>query len=413
MPIFEYKGVDPSGQAVSGTLTGVSLAAAAAALEQRGLNIDHLAPAESIGDPIPASFGKSEEGTQRVPTEPRTYIETNVVGQMVKVPLADIGFFFRQLGTMVHAGVGMVQTLETLHGQTQNFRLKTVIRECAEFAREGKPISAGIERYPDIFSPLMIALVKNGEKAGMMVETLRQVSDYIDREIKLRNLIRRVTLYPKIVIFASIFIIVVANWIIDMVGGKSLITSPLTNLSTWICLAPALIGLWIFTKFVIPNPPVKLKWDRFMIGIPYFGITSHQLAMAKFGRAFASLYRGGVSPHDATILAADASGNEYIRHAIRPAANQVEQGVSITQAFTETQVFTPIVLDMVHTGETTGNLDTMLEKMAEFYEDDSETRAQASGQVLGVVCLLVVAVYIGVIVVRFYVGHFSGVMNSG
>jgi len=410
MAIFEYKGVDGTGQAVSGTLTGASLAAAAAALEQRGLNIEHLAPAENLGDPIPADFGRE---TPR-PTEPvpqRHYIETHVAGQLIKVPLPDQAFFFRQLGTMIHAGVGMVQTLETLYNQTHNFRLKAVVRETADFVREGRPLSAGLERYPDIFSPLTIALVKTGERAGILVETLRQASDYLEREIKLRNLIRRVTLYPKIVIGASIFIIVVANWIIGAVGGKSFIWSPLTSWSTWFLLAPFLIGLWIFFKFIIPNPEMKQRWDRFMIGLPYFGVTAHQLAMAKFGRAFAALYRGGVAPHDATLLAADACGNEHVRALIKPAAQRVRKGVGMTQAFAETRAFSPIPLDMISTGENTGNIDFMLEKMADFYEDDSETRATASGQVLGVICLIAVGIYVGYVVISFYMGRMDSLQS--
>lgn len=409
MAIFEYKGVDASGQAVSGTLTGASLAAAAASLEERGLSIEHLAPTEAgTEEQVPREAPRINE-----PVPQRSYVETHVAGQLIQVPLADLGFFFRQLGTMLHAGVGVVQTLETLYAQTSNFRLKAVIRETADYAREGRPLSTGFERYPDIFSPLMIAMVKTGEKAGMMVDTLRQISDYIDREIRLRNLIRRVTIYPKIVIFASIFIICAANWIVGMVGGQGTIWSPLTSLSTWFCLAPALIGLWIFIKFIVPNPHMKVKWDRFMLGLPYFGTTSHQLAMAKFGRAFASLYRGGVSPHDATILSADSCGNEAIRWQVYPAAKRVEEGVGVTQAFAETRAFSPIVLDMVSTGENTGNLDTMLEKMAEFYEDDAETRATASGQVLGVVALILVGIYVLIVVINFYVKHFSGISSAG
>lgn len=405
MAIFEYKGVDGTGQAVSGTLTGPSLAAAAAALEQRGLSIEHLAPAVNVGDPIPADFGREGSPAAAVPPPQRHYVETHVVGQLIKVPLSDISFFFRQLGTMVHAGVGMVQTLETLYGQTHNMRLKSVIRDTADMVREGRPLSDGLGRYPDIFSPLMLALVRTGEKAGMLVETLRQTSEYIEREIKLRNLIRRVTLYPKLVIGASIFIIVVTNWIIKAVGGTNLIASPLTSWSTWVLLLPFIIGTWFVIKFVIPNPQMKVKWDRIMLGIPYFGVTNHQLAMAKFGRAFASLYRGGVPPRDATILSAEACGNEHLRWQIQPAAKRVEEGVGITQAFAETRAFSPIVLDMISTGENTGNLDMMLEKMAEFYEDDSETRATASGHVLGVICLVVVGIYVGYVVINFYIGH--------
>lgn len=413
MAVFEYKGTDESGQAISGTLSGASLAAAAAALEQRGFAIEHLAPVQGAESEAPtAEVPRGETAVPTGPVDQRNYAQTQIVGQIVKVPLADIGFFFRQLGTMLHAGVGMVQTLDTLAAQTNDFKLKAAIRESNELVREGRPLSQGLERYPDIFTPLMLSLIRTGERSGMLVDILKQVSEYIDREIKLRNLIRRVTIYPKLVIGASIFIICVTNYIIKAVGGKNIITSPLTDWSTWVCLMPWIIGLWVFFKFILPNPPVKLKWDRFIIGIPYFGTTSHQLAMAKFSRAFAALYKGGLPPYEATLLAADSCGNEHVRAQIYPSAQWVKDGMGMTQAFAQTQAFTPMVLDMVHTGETTGNMDTMLDKVAEFYEGDSETRATASGYVLGVVALIIVGVYVAFVVINFYVGYFSGITNA-
>lgn len=416
MPVFEYRGKDAEGQTVSGSMVGASLAAAAAELEKRNVTVEHLAPVEVIGDPVPADF-KAGEGTREKgtppPTDPRNYFQTNVTGQLFgKVPLSDLSFFFRQLATMLHAGVGMVQTLDTLSNQTQDLKLKSVIRECRDHAQEGRPLSAGIQRYPEVFTPLMISLVRTGEQAGMLVDTLRQISDYIEREIKLRNLIRRVTIYPKVVIGASIFIICVTNWIISAVGGKNQIYSPLTTWSTWVCLAPWLIGLWILIKFIIPNPAAKQNWDRFILSIPYFGMTSHQLAMAKFSRAFAALYRGGVSPPDATLLSADSCGNEHLRASIYPAAKRVKEGAGLTESFAQTGAFSPIALDMIHTGETTGNIDMMLEKLAVFYEDDSETRANASGIVLGVLCLIIVGVYVAYVVITFYAGYFSGISNA-
>lgn len=412
MAVFEFRGRNQAGESITGTLSGASLAAAAATLEQRGLTVEHLAPVEGHVEEAAAPQAPPTGGPAGPPMADRNYVQTHVVGQIVKVPLADIGFFFRQLATMLHAGVGMVQTLDTLSKQTHDFKLKAAIRETNELVREGKPLSMGLERYPDVFTPLMLALVRTGERSGMLVDVLRQLSDYIDREIKLRQLIRRVTIYPKLVIGASIFIICVTNWIVGAIGGKGLIQSPLTNWSTWVCLAPWIIGLWVFFKFIQPNPAMKVKWDRFLIGIPYFGTTSLQLAMAKFGRAFAALYRGGLPPHDATLMAADSCGNEHVRELIYPAAERVKNGESMSTAFAQTGTFTPMVLDMIHTGETTGNMDTMLEKVAEYYEGDSETRATASGYVLGVVALVLVGIYVAYVVINFYVGYFSGITNA-
>lgn len=413
MPIFEYRAVDIEGNPVSGTMSGASLTAAGAELEKRGYRIEHLAMTQHPGDPIPPEFGR--EGAQQGPdiTRERTYVETHVVGQFVgRVPLPDLMFFFRQLATMLHAGIGMVQALDTLKGQTHNPRLKQIIGELSQHAREGRPLSFGMQRYPEAFSPLILSLIRVGETSGILDDTLRQIAAYLDREIKLRNNIRRQTLYPKIVLGASIVIILVANMIITAVGGTGLLGSPLTSPVTWIFLGPMIAGLWLFTRLGLPNPAIKHSYDQFVQKVPYIGETVRQMAMAKFGRAMAALYRGGVGLPEATRLSADACGSEYIRSRIYPAIPRLKEGHGLAQTYIETGAFSPIVLDMVQTGEQTGNIDMMLDKMADFYEDEADTRANASATILGVVCLLGVAIYIGYIVVTFYMGRMGAIMDA-
>ncbi len=415
MPIFEYRAQDPEGKPFNGTLVSPSLTAAAAELEKRGYRVDHLAASVMVGDPIPADFKAGSEDEKKSPdiTSQRHYVQTHVVGQFIgQVPLNDLAFFFRQLSTMLHAGVGMVQTFDTLGNQTHNGQLKSIIREISQHAREGRPMSAGMQRYPEVFSPLILSLVRVGEESGVLDATLAQISDYIEREIKLRNLIRRNTMYPKIVIGASIVIILVANMIIGSVGGKNFLTSPLTTPSTWIVLGPFLVGLWLFVKLGLPNPNVKEGWDRAILKIPYLGHTVYQMIMAKFGRALAALYRGGVPMPRAVMLAADACGSQSVRAQIYPAAKRLEEGGSITQTFAETGAFHPIVLDMVQTGESTGNLDMMLDKLADFYEGDSEVRANAMAMILGVVCLLIVGAYVCYLAVTFYGGQFAAIKQE-
>ncbi|MEQ1935599.1 MAG: type II secretion system F family protein [Fimbriimonadaceae bacterium] len=209
MTIFEYKGTDAVGQPVSGSLASISIGAAADELAKRGYTVENLSASEATADPLNPSAV-----FEPLPVADRNVVQTHLLGAFDKVPLSDLGFFFRQLSTMLHAGVGMVQTLETIANQTSDHKLKAVLRECRDNALEGRPLSLGMERYPDVFAPLMISLVKTGEKAGMLDETLKHVSEYIEREIKLRNMIRMATLYPKVVVGASIVIIMVALFVV-------------------------------------------------------------------------------------------------------------------------------------------------------------------------------------------------------
>jgi type II secretory pathway component PulF len=411
MPVFEYKATNPDGEPVSGTLISTDLVSAAAELGKRGFKVQHVGQAEVAGDPVPHDFQpSSSEATRENITDQRSAVMTQVVGPLVgRVSLSQLLFFFRQLATMLHAGVGIVQSLDTLAGQASDPRFRPVVKEISQHVREGRPISAGMQRYPEIFSPLMISIVRTGEEGGILDESLRQIAEHIQREIELRNLIRKATIYPKLVIGASIFIILVTNAIVGAVGGSSFITSPLTLGATWLILGPLIVLLFLFFRLGLAQPGVKYSYDQALLSIPVIGHTIQQFAMAKFGRSFAALYRAGVPVGKSVRLSADACGSEYIRSRVHPSAREIEEGASITESWARTGVFSPIVLDMAHTGETTGNLDDLLDHIAAFYEDDAAVRANQLAVALGVVCLIVVGVYVAYVVITFYTGYFSGI----
>jgi type II secretory pathway component PulF len=431
MPVFEYKATDASGSPITGTLLSTSLVAAAENLAKQGLTVQHVALASSANDPIPQNFSVQKETpapapvapvpeAPRVavpppPTEARSVVMTDIVGPLLlKVPLQQLLFFFRQLSTMLNAGVPIISSLDTLARQTRDPRLVGVVNELSAHVREGRPLSIGMQRYPEVFTPLMLSLVRAGEEGGMLDNALKQMADYIEREIQLRNLVRKATIYPKVVVGSSIVIVIAANYIIRSVLGKpGGLTSPLTEPATWLILAPLIAFLFLFFRVGVTNPRVKHNYDAILLMIPAIGSTLHQMAMAKFGRAFAALYKGGVPIGKAVQLAADACGSDYLRSKIYPAGSALEEGIGVTDAFSRTGAFSQTVLDMTQTGEQTGRLDEMLDKVADFYEDGSQVRANQMAIILGVVCLLAVAAYVGYVVISFYSGHMSNLNQAG
>jgi type II secretory pathway component PulF len=432
MPSFEYTAVNTAGQAESGTILGMSLSDAVQQLTNKGLHVEKINAAQFVGDPLantmvvppPVETPRAEQaafqpsppaGQQNLreapPVEARSYVATNVVGALVgKVGLSQLMFFFRQFAAMVEAGVPMVNTLETLTKQTQDPRLKYVINEMKGHVLEGRPISAGMQRYPEIFSPLQVSLIRAGEEGGFLANASRQVAEYIEQDIRIRNQYKRALFMPKVTVIGSIVIILAANFIISLAtgGAGEKIDSPLTTLAVWVVLGPILVGIFLFFRVGLANPAIKYGWDKFLLKVPYLGDTLQQFAMAKFGRAFGALYAGGVNIPKAIQLSADACGNEYLRAQIHPASRRLETGDDITQTMRDTQAFTPIVLDMMHTGETTGNLDTMLTKVSDYYEDEADVRAQQLGKIIGVVAMVVVGVYVGYVVIKFYMKAVSG-----
>lgn len=354
---------------------------------------------ERLGNPTSQIMGPS--------TEQRSYVATSVVGPLVgKVSLTNLSFFFSQLATMLDAGVPLVQALDTLSTQQRDPKFKTILREMKGHVEAGRPISAGMQRYPEVFSPVMLSLVRSGEEGGFLDDALKTTAEYLEREIELNNLYRRVTFYPKLQIAASMLIIIGANAIISSIKpGAQGLSSPLTTWTTWIWLGPLIIAAFLFARVGLANFQVKYMWDTFVSNVPYLGPTLRQIAMARFGRAFGALYKSGVPMSRALTLGADACGNEFLRARIYPAQQALERGEGVTETLKSTHAFSPIVMDMVGTGEKTGNLDQMLGKMSEYYEQESHTRSIQLGQVFGVLVGLGVAIYIGFIIISFWSGY--------
>lgn len=403
MPVFQYTGTNSDGKAERGLMHGETMESVAKQLAEKGVTVEQLGVASSSQDPLAA------------PTEQSASFEAGIAGAWnSKVPLETLQFFFRQLGTLLNAGINGAEALTSLMKQASHPRLRQIVTETRDMAAAGKPISEGLARHPEVFSPLMVAMVRAGERGGFLSDQCGFISEYLRRDIELRNLIRKETIYPKIVVVASIFIIFGANTLIGSIGreGAEKIWSPLTTPANWILLTPIILLLLYYFKVVQKQPAARYKWDRGVLRIPFIGPTSHGFAMAKFGRSFGALYKAGVPIHEAVLLAADACGNEFIRARIYPSARALEGGEGITVAFTRTGVFTPLVLDMARTGEMTGDVDFMLIKMSEYYEEEGAVRARQAATVIGVAVFLAVAIYVAIVVIKFYTGYFSGIMSG-
>ena len=425
MPTFEYQATKPDGSLESGLLFGTSLDGVVRDLSAKGLQVTHIGVAQSTGDPLASAAPRRPEVSRAAetpyqapqvspPTEERSYFETSVWGPLVGgVDLTHLAFFFRQGGTMLNAGVPIGQALNTLAGQARSPKLASILRETVGHVEAGRPMSASFQRYPEVFSVVVLSVLRAGETGGFLDQSMHTIADYLDQEMELRRLYKKVTFYPKLQLAASAIIIIGANILIQSLapGAKGL-HSPLTTPATWIVLGPILVLLFLFSRVGLANPRVRYNYDAVIAKLPYIGNTMRQVAMARFGRAFAALYASGVPIAPAIRMSADACGNEYLRALIHPAPERLEGGAGVTETLRATGAFSPIVLDMMNTGETTGDLDGMLGKMSEFYVAEAEVRQLKLGQVFGVVVALVVAIYIGYIVITFWQEYGQGVSGS-
>jgi len=440
MPTFEYQGVNRSGERVSGLVAGISMEQALSSLSQTGLVVERinqasaesavvqpppvLAPPPNLYDTIQSPTYREQAAYQErsaygqtvepPPTGPRSYVATSVAGPLVgTVPLANLAFFYRQFGTMLEAGVPIVQSLDTLAKQSHNLKLHQVVTEIRGHVEAGREISAGMQRYPEVFPPLSVSLVRAGEEGGFVAQSFKQLADYTDREISLRNLIRKLTLHPKIVLVTAFVLVGGVTLFVNSLGKTNILPVGFVMFVSAI-LAGLLVFGFLFARVGLANPRVKYNWDMLLVKLPLgIGGVLHGFAMAKFGTAMAFLHKGGVPVQNSIKLAADACGNEYVRAQVIPASRHLETGAGIADTLRGTNAFSPIVMDMVDTGERTGNLDSMLLRMSTFYEDDSETRARQVAQIVSVILLLLVAVYVCVILVMAYTKLIGTEMSGG
>jgi type II secretory pathway component PulF len=424
MPTFEYQATNARGESVRGLEHAPTMDQVIGRLQQQGLNVTSIGIAAAntgVDSPMvrgqenPAN-GPMSTGSREIspPLENRNYFQTSVWGPIAgQVPLKDLAFFFRRASTMLEAGVPFVQTLGTLSGQAKNPKLGTIVREMQRDVESGRPMSFAMQRYPEVFGAVSLSMVRAGEEGGFLDRALSDVADYLDRDLQLRNLYKRIIFYPKLQVGASIVIVIGANLIIASISSKAQqLSSPLTTPSTWFWLGPLIVILFLFLRVGLANPQIRYGWDTLLTNLPVFGKIMKELAMARFGRAFGAMYRSGVPMTRAMQISSDACGNEFLRARMYTAVKVLETGAGVTETLKSTQAFSPIVLDMVHTGETTGNLDQMLNKMSEFYEDEVQTKSTQLAYIVGVLLGLFVAIYIGYIVIGFYSGYFSGITNA-
>ncbi|MBV6457078.1 MAG: Type II secretion system protein F [Fimbriimonadaceae bacterium] len=410
MPIFEYQAKDAEGKHVRGTIHGGSIDVALQTLATKGLQVESLGAIEQ-------GLERTTEGGSAPPniTSGRPVLQANIAAPLFeRVPLPQLGFFFRQAAALLGAGVAPSQAFETLARQMKGRKLSSVISELRQHSIEGRPMSFGMQRYPEVFSPLMIALVRAGEEGGFLVDTLKTTSEYVEREIELRNSIKRQTFYPKLVLFASIVIFGGANFVIQSATGVAgSLPNPLLQPAAMLIWIPLVIAVVLYLRIGLQNQRLKFDFDKLITKIPGIGGVVHGLSMAKFGRAFGALYKGGVPIPRALELGADACGNEFVRASIYPAGEALKAGAGITESFRATGAFSDIVLDMCSAGEMSGNLDEMLIKVSEYYEDECKTRSDQMAMLFGVVCLLAVGVYVGWLLIQAYGGYASSRVGAG
>ncbi len=341
---------------------------------------------------------------------------------LAKVTVKDKAVFSRQFSVMVNAGVAIIRSLGILADQSPNVKLKRALLGISAEVQQGTSLSESMKDYPECFNDLYVYMVEAGEAGGVLDEVLMRLSKLLEDMAKLQNEIKSAMAYPVTVgIFAviaflgmTIFLIPVFGGIFESLGAElPLLTRIMLNISdilrSWKVLIPIVVfvGLSFLIRMYYKTTWGRLQIDGFMLKMPLFGDLNEKIAVARFCRVFGTLTRSGVPVLQCFDIVCNTIGNQVIINAVMAAKADIQQGGMISLAIQKENVFPALAIQMISIGEETGELDAMMEKVAEFYEDEVEQAVKALTTMIEPIMMVGIAGMVGTILMSMYLPMFS------
>lgn len=387
MANFEYTAVTKEGKTVTGAVEASSREALSESLHKQGLRPLLIKQKSSRGS---FSFGKP------------------------KVKLKDLVMFTRQLSTMVSAGVPLTRSLTTLQEQTDNKYFKTVIGGITKDVEGGLTIGDALAKYPNVFSEVYVNMVRAGEAGGILDEILKRLAAQVEQEASMRKKIKSAMTYPvvigsiAVIAFFGLMIFVMPKMgkIIKDLGGPDaklpVYSQFLLDLSGYmqkyaVFIFIALAVAIFLTRRYIKTPVGKFKFHYLLLKTPILKDILIKIAVARFARTFASLMSAGVSVLDALQVTGSAIGNKVLQKELEEAAKEVKNGKALSEPMATSKYFPPIVSQMLAVGEETGQVDTILVKIADFYEEEVATTIDGLSSIIEPVMIILIGAMVGVI----------------
>jgi type IV pilus assembly protein PilC len=339
-----------------------------------------------------------------------------------KLSIKDKAVFSRQFAAMVNAGVAMVRCLGVLSEQCPNPKLKKALVSISSEVQQGTSLSDSMRKHPDCFDALYISMVQAGEVGGVLDEVLNRLAKVLEDMARLKNQVKSAMAYPvvvgvlAIIIFLgmTIFLIPVFAAIFKELGVElPALTAFMVNLSELIRSPRILIPIAIIMAIVFAfrwyykTPVGRVQIDGFLLKMPLFGDLNQKSAVARFCRIFGTLTRSGVPILNSLDIVRDTSGNQVIANAIEAAKVEIQQGGMISLALQREGVFPLLAIQMISIGEETGELDSMMMKVADFYEDEVEQAVKALTSLIEPLMMVVLAGMVAVILLSMYLPLFK------
>lgn len=358
----------------------------------------------------------SKQGLKPVVIKPHTTRAHPLTGlkRSKKVKLRDLVVFTRQLSTMVSAGVPLARSLSTLANQTDNPYFKTVIGGITKDVEGGVSLGDAFAKYPRVFSEVYVNMVKAGEAGGILDDILKRLAEQVEQDASIRKKVKSAMMYPTVILCITvvaffgimIFVIPKIGKIMKDLGGPNaqlpIYTRIMLSISDFMrAHALILLILLVVAAFLIRRyirtPKGKYQLHALLLKIPVVKTIVIKVAVARFARTFASLMSAGVNVLDALQVTGGAMGNKVIEAELTEAAKQVKNGKQLSEPLSNSPHFPPIVSQMIAVGEETGKMDSILVKVADFYEEEVETLVDGLSSIIEPLMIVVLGSIVGLI----------------
>lgn len=399
MPTFKYKARNNLGKIVEGTVEAEAESAIAVVLRQKKLELVSAAPAGGLSGFLSALTKKGG-----------------------KVTTKDVVVFSRQFSTMVNAGLPILQGLTIVAEQAENPDFRSVMTKVRDDISNGVTLSEAMAKYPKVFTTLYVNMVKAGEQGGILDVIFERLSEYMEKAEGVSRKVKSAMMYPivvmsvacLVVIFLMVKVVPTFRDVFASFGAKlpaptQFLIDVSAFLSSWKAgfLVAFLIIVFIVITLYRKTRAGAYNWDLMILKLPVFGILARKAAVAKFARTLGTLIKSGVPIMDALETVAKTSGNLVLEKAVNNARDSVREGKTLTQPLKESKVFPPMVTQMINVGEETGALDTMLSKIADFYEDEVDAAVEGLTSIIEPILIVFLGVTIGFIVVAMFMPMFE------
>jgi len=396
MAAFAYSAINAQGVVLSGEVSANDVSGAREQLRLKGLLAQSI---EEVAGESGQSFGRSK-----------------------KVEAKSLQIFSRQFATMIEAGLNVVASLVILEEQTSDEALAGIVALLRADVEGGLLLSEAMGKHPKVFSRLYVSMVEAGEAAGILDIVLDRVAFQIEKQEAIRRRVKGAMIYPTMVlIFATLvlagmlmFLVPIFVNIFKELGGQlPTLTQYVVGASNvlksyWFIILPSIPGgIWLFRKWKATDSG-RQKWDTFKLKLPMkIGDTVLKVTMARFSRTLSTLVAAGVDIIKALEITGQTSGNWVIEEALAGVRAKVHEGIPIAQPLVENEIFPPMVAQMVKIGEETGELEKMLSKIADFYEDEVDASVQSLTSIVEPIMMIGVGCMVGVIIIAMYMPMFK------